>query len=1621
VGIKKWITDNKIGLISGMLAVLVIGGIAYWFVYGRNSVDAPLLDDIQITDNYRIDTMEVKALEVLSQGVSVNSPFEIQIKGMINADTLKKVLKVKPDKAFTISEKNEKDLVFELTFDDSLDAGEIVSVVYDLGETPFGFAFQTHKVLAVSAVYPAENKEYVPTNTLIEVYFSKNIDASIEDYIKLTPQVQGRVEVFNNVYRFIPKDTFEPNKKYTLTIEDGYVHNEEPLEGFTTSFTTDYSVYSNQQLIYFQNEDLLYLNPEGVQSFKAYSDLYTEGEAISVKAYPIKEEVTALHLNGMNPKDAYAYLESNNKLSETPKSIGGTYDIYDYYQGYVTLGENLTRGYYYLLFEKGDKMGGTLLQVTEYNGYVMADKDQLLVWLQSTGAGSLESVVMIDDTSIGSTNGDGLSIIPYKAPQNALTMVKIKTKEAQPLLMPLRTGTYEKQFNEDYWYYAYTDRSVYLPTDLIYLTGFVQHKQGSAIPSVTIKRVIGDKVLEEKTVALSKNGDYLTSFEFEDHYGYGFDLQVFIGDEMLTTVYVGISQFEKPTVTMKATTDADIIMMGDEIVVSGDVTYFEGTPYINPEIALESDWNINLREGLKSVQFKGAENGHFEERFKPYLDTTTWYPEAVHLYARLDTIDNYYDTIPISFIMLPRDMMTTLNLEKDDGGGFSMIYQTHNIDKAKYNPEILDGSNLKGNPIGNVNVDVTVKESYYEKEFVGQSYDEVMKVTYDRYNYKRIESVVMKTSLVTDPQGVLAFHFDQVIEGRDYVVETVSYDQKGRIIKDTLYFGADVYYRDTLAYNQYAYLDSDQYAYGVDENVQMFVNTDDGRIQGDHQDQMLFIVVKEGIYETYLSDTPSVTLKFEEEMIPTVYIQGVYFDGRYMHAGYNFRKYLQFDTDEREAIIDILFETSSYKPGDTVHGIITMKDRDGRPLEGYYNMSVVDEAYFALYEDYKDPRSELYHWHYNTAILGEKVATTKFIEASYGAEGGEGGDGSIRSDFKNTAYFNNGTTNEKGQANFSFKVPDNLTKWRVTVSGITQDLFAGVSKENLDVTLPYFVTALFADNFLEQDELGLTLKSTSRSAPLNTEVSYKVGIKNQEGFDWSYEEKGLLNDFMYVPVGSLPLSSLIPGKYTVSIEGSIPGHKDRLSKTIQVQKSAQRLLLSYKETVNETTLIKHNEQMVQICMMNPLAMERYEMLSRWLYNHVDALEYKATGYMAYLKMESLGFDVGQFTWLNQKPYYYLPENNLYNSTHTSEGSVITTVDLLQMGWRDIIENSEVERLKLGLYQKAMSNKSSYVESMAALYGLALLGEPMLEDIRATIMQPSYKEEPLAVLYGIKALTYYGAYQEAIQLLSEHFPSESLGLGMDYIESDNQNQNKQNALLMAIYTDLNQEKMASSIYNSIKDLEVKGYITASESFYYTTHLPTNLLESVVEVSINKQKETIRLGYNDVWHRTLTANEAKETVFLPVKGETTMSTNYIGSYHDVEITKDIEAETVIIAGDDGIKVGDLVNVEHRVKVHQPITGLEVLEVLPAGLVFVGNVEISSNEVNMMVYNNNEGRSSQFYTYAYHHDSDKLNNYEFIIRYQARAITIGKYGYEPIVVFDAKNQSYAIGEKISVEIIQ
>lgn len=72
-------------------------------------------------------------------------------------------------------------------------------------------------------------------------------------------------------------------------------------------------------------------------------------------------------------------------------------------------------------------------------------------------------------------------------------------------------------------------------------------------------------------------------------------------------------------------------------------------------------------------------------------------------------------------------------------------------------------------------------------------------------------------------------------------------------------------------------------------------------------------------------------------------------------------------------------------------------------------------------------------------------------------EGG-GGAGSVRDDFKDTSIFRSINVNS-GEETITFKLPENLTTWRVTaqaINGSTKLPLAGTQTYNFVSKLPFF-------------------------------------------------------------------------------------------------------------------------------------------------------------------------------------------------------------------------------------------------------------------------------------------------------------------------------------------------------------------------------------------------------------------------------------------------------------------------------------------------------------------------------------------------------------------------------------
>ncbi|QQR80421.1 MAG: Ig-like domain-containing protein [Deltaproteobacteria bacterium] len=126
-------------------------------------------------------------------------------------------------------------------------------------------------------------------------------------------------------------------------------------------------------------------------------------------------------------------------------------------------------------------------------------------------------------------------------------------------------------------------------------------------------------------------------------------------------------------------------------------------------------------------------------------------------------------------------------------------------------------------------------------------------------------------------------------------------------------------------------------------------------------------------------------------------------------------------------------ELPVYKPGESVKVHVETKDPQGKPQKAHVIVSVADESVLKLL-NYQLP-DLIKKFYYNR---GNNVKSTSSL---FSLKAGDGGTGQSkkRHIFKDTAHFEADVmTNDQGQADFAFKLPDDLTTWVIEAIGITE-------------------------------------------------------------------------------------------------------------------------------------------------------------------------------------------------------------------------------------------------------------------------------------------------------------------------------------------------------------------------------------------------------------------------------------------------------------------------------------------------------------------------------------------------------------------------------------------------------
>jgi uncharacterized protein YfaS (alpha-2-macroglobulin family) len=184
-------------------------------------------------------------------------------------------------------------------------------------------------------------------------------------------------------------------------------------------------------------------------------------------------------------------------------------------------------------------------------------------------------------------------------------------------------------------------------------------------------------------------------------------------------------------------------------------------------------------------------------------------------------------------------------------------------------------------------------------------------------------------------------------------------------------------------------------------------------------------------------NTQTIELPIDLKFAPNAFVTAAYIKDKMFMSD---TKQIRVGRPDRVLDVKVTPAKASYSPGDLVELAVETKDDGGRGIPAEVSVGVVDESIYAINTDRTDIAAGLYPRRYNS------VETSYSFPEIYLDGGDKGGNIPLRTRFKDTAFWQPVVqTDVNGRAKISFKLPDNLTEWRATVVGITDQSVVGMS------------------------------------------------------------------------------------------------------------------------------------------------------------------------------------------------------------------------------------------------------------------------------------------------------------------------------------------------------------------------------------------------------------------------------------------------------------------------------------------------------------------------------------------------------------------------------------------------
>jgi len=335
------------------------------------------------------------------------------------------------------------------------------------------------------------------------------------------------------------------------------------------------------------------------------------------------------------------------------------------------------------------------------------------------------------------------------------------------------------------------------------------------------------------------------------------------------------------------------------------------------------------------------------------------------------------------------------------------------------------------------------------------------------------DTFVRATKVTTDEKGK-ARTTVRPDQGGEFRVVAVVEDKQGRQAKaaTSLYAWSSTYVNWPHENNNRIDVVPDKAEYRIGDTATLLIKSP---FQGANVKALVTVEREQVIHReviTIESTAQKISVPITEDMLPTAYVSvivlkpriGETFNENGLDTGapafrIGYAK-LPIETSSKRLTVNVMPDKEKYLPGEKVTVKLKASDWQGKPVRAELSLGVVDMSVLALTGFELPDLVQRFYGERPVGVLTAEMLTFLIDRYKPGSKGGGGADleAKKRGNFKDTAYWNPTIlTNEKGEAEAEFTLPDNLTTWHLLAVGQTIASTFGAAEDTMIETKPVIV------------------------------------------------------------------------------------------------------------------------------------------------------------------------------------------------------------------------------------------------------------------------------------------------------------------------------------------------------------------------------------------------------------------------------------------------------------------------------------------------------------------------------------------------------------------------------------